>query len=224
MTLAERIARASVAVGAFAADKRNKEQNYDYISADQVLSRAGDALAKESVALFPSVLDETVEVYEYVDNYNKTKRRYDARVTFNMVLSDGETTLELVWIGRGSDYAVPDKALYKAITSGHKYFLMKLLNIGVGNEDGEHETADEQPARPAQKPAAKPAPAIEYPPELAVVTNSQGEPYVTLDSEKLGFMLSSITKSLAKPDTTEDAKATLSMKAQVIRDILALRK
>jgi hypothetical protein len=70
-----------------------------------------------------------------------------------------------------------------------------------------------------------PAPAaIDYPPDLAIVTNSQGILYIDLDSERLGFMLGSITKSLNKPDTTEDEKATLSMKAQVIRDIQKLRQ
>ena len=104
------------------------------------------------------------------------------------------------------------------ITYLRRYALASVLGI-YADEDTDGSAPTKQ-----EKPAAKPAPAIEYPPELAVVTNSQGVPYVNLDSETLGFMAGRITESLNKPDTTEDAKATLSMKAQVIRDILALRK
>lgn len=38
-TLASKIAKASIEVGSLAADKRNKEQNYDYLSADQILQK-----------------------------------------------------------------------------------------------------------------------------------------------------------------------------------------
>jgi hypothetical protein len=142
-TLIAKIAAASIAVGSLATDKVNASQNYKYISADKILERAGDALAQAGVMVIPSItFEETVQV-DYTDNYGKAKSRFDATVHFAMVLADGESQLEVPWRGRGNDYAVPDKALYKAITSGHKYFLMKLLNIGVGNEDGEHDEVQE---------------------------------------------------------------------------------
>lgn len=168
-TLAAKIARASIKVGALKPDKRNTQQNYDYISADKMLERAGDALAEAGVVVFPSITSEETVQADYTDNYGKAKSRFDCVVRFSMIVGDGETQIELPWVGRGSDYAVPDKALYKAITSGHKYFLAKILNIGVGNEDGEHEAHDgqaaqdsftkartAQAARPAQKPATPP--------------------------------------------------------------------
>ena len=146
-TLIAKLAQASLAVGSLSTDKENKQQGYFYISADKILERAGDALAHVGVMIIPAITATEIQAVE-----TRTSRgeglRYDADVTFAMTLTDGETLLEYPWRGRGSDYAVPDKAMYKAITSGHKYFLMKLLNIGVGNEDGEHE---EQP-QVAQKP------------------------------------------------------------------------
>lgn len=137
MTLANKIAKASKQVGgALKADARNMEQKYNYISADKVLTVCGQALADNGVAVFPAVVAEVVDVAERANG----KQRFDAAVTYHMTLmcDDGEP-LVLPWVGRGSDYSVPDKALYKALTSGHKYFLMKLLNIGEGNEDGEHD-------------------------------------------------------------------------------------
>lgn len=153
LTLAERVALAAKGVGGkLAPDKINKEQNYDYLSADLILSEAGQALAEQGVTIFPAVTDEQITS---VDRSPKPPR-YDAKVTMAFTIAGAGEALAFPWVGRGSDYSVPDKAMYKAITSAHKYFLMKLLNIGAGNEDGEHETA-EAPKQPAAK-QAKPAP------------------------------------------------------------------
>lgn len=65
-------------------------------------------------------------------------------------------------------------------------------------------------------------PAIVYPPELAVVTDSRGNHYVDLPTEKLAHMANSIADELKKPHT-EDEKATYSMKADTIKQIMALR-
>ena len=161
-TLAEKIAQASLTIGgALSADKKNLQDNYAYISADKLLDRAGEALAKQGIAIVPAITGMQVDTYPTASG-----KSYFA-VTTNMVMtvSDGETTLEFPWVGMGTDYRIADKALYKAMTSGHKYFLMKLLNIGAGNEDGEHESPPEDvkvvtrptpPARPTNgsNPAA----------------------------------------------------------------------
>lgn len=151
-TLAGRIAAASKDVGGkLSTDKRNMEQKYDYISADKVLSICGQALADQGVVILPSITSETIEAMDR----GAGKARYDAVVHFAFIVTDGASQFELPWLGRGSDYAVPDKAVYKAVTSGHKYFIAKLLNVGAGNEDGEHEPAEEVQF---QRPVAKPAP------------------------------------------------------------------
>ena len=131
----KKIAEATLSVGAFAADKRNREQNYDYISADMVLEKAGQAMARAGFSVVPSVTKWDIATVERVGK----NPRLDAVVSFEMHVTDGVDDLVMPWLGMGSDYAAPDKAIYKAITSGHKYFLMKLLNISIGNEDSEHE-------------------------------------------------------------------------------------
>lgn len=135
-TLAARIAKASIDIGgSLKADKRHEQQKYDYISADKIIDRAGQVLAENGVVLIPAITSTTVDTYQTGGG----KSFYSVAVNFAMTLTDGETSLEYPWMGMGTDYSVVDKALYKAITSGHKYFLVKLLNIGAGNEDGEHE-------------------------------------------------------------------------------------
>ena len=155
--LVAKLARACVGIGNFQADKRNTQQNYNYISADQVLSRVGAALAGEGLMIVPAISEEVMEVV----NPKPNQVRYDALVTLEMTITDGTSSMVQNWLGRGSDYGVPDKALYKAITSGHKYFLMKLFNIGVGNDDSEHDAEQPQPrvqARPPQVQNTGPLP------------------------------------------------------------------
>jgi hypothetical protein len=151
-TLISKIAKAALDVGGkLEADKTNKDQNYDYLSADKILGTCGQALFNQGVAVVPDIEAQETTLLEYTDQYGKAKKRYDNRTSFIFHVTDGTTTLDLHWWGVGSDYAVPDKALYKAITSGHKYFLMKLLCVGVGNEDGEHEESEKKPTRQVDK-------------------------------------------------------------------------
>lgn len=147
----------SLLAGKLQPDKENLQQRYRYISADLVLQEAGKAMASEPIVVVPTITAEATEHVTYTDNYGKQKSRYDSVVEFDMVVADGDgNTITQHWLGRGSDYSVPDKAYYKAITSGHKYFLMKLFNIGAGNEDGEHEELPEkkesEPSNNAKKP------------------------------------------------------------------------
>ena len=150
--LAGKLAKAVTNLGGrLKADKRNQEQRYDYISADKVLSEAGQALAEQGIVVLASITEEANVETAYTNSRGEQRQRFDCRVAFVMTVTDGETEKIHTWLGRGSDFSVPDKAMYKAITSGHKYFLMKLLEIGEGNEDGEHQ--DAPPAVPGNKPA-----------------------------------------------------------------------
>ena len=226
MTLIERITQAGLDVGGkLKADKRNNEQKYDYVSADKILSICGQALFSAGVAVLPSVTGKEVNLFEYTDSYGKAKKRYDYDIVFIMTVTDGETSLELPWAGAGSDYSVPDKALYKAITSGHKYFLMKLLCIGEGNEDGEHEQETKQEPRKKQAPVShtnQPTATMTLQTALEV-TNSDGEMYGKLESDKLEMMTIGIKKGL-KNDITQDQRDEYQMKLDAIALILDSRR
>lgn len=179
-TLAAKIAAASKAVGgSLATDRRNEQQKYDYISADRILSVCGQALADQGVVIFPSITDERIDMIEY-----QTGRvRYDALVKFVFVIADGTSQMELPFVGRGSDYSVADKACMKAITSGHRYFLSKLLMVGAGNEDGEHESAPE----PAPVRATRPQPQPQRPAPAAATPDETKQ--LVKDANALGALL-----------------------------------
>ena len=233
MNLAQRIVTASKIVGgSLSADKANKEQNYEYISSDKIMTICGRALVEAGVSVVPSVFEHTVNMHEY-ETFGKQKRRFDVVVKMNMTLTDGETTMTTYWLGFGCDYASPDKAMYKAITGGHKYFLAKLLNVGAGNEDGEHEVSEETEQKPVKqevKQAAKPQ--VYAPPEDAPlmtletalnVTNSDGLFYGQLDNDKLSNMTIGISKALKKTDLTPEKRSEYELKRDAIKVILAAR-
>ena len=159
-TLAGKIAAASLDVGGkLNPDKRNQEQRYDYISADKILAVCGQALAAQGVAVFPEITGVVADTVNYTKTYQgrvEEKSRIDARVQFSMKVTDGRETCDLMWIGFGTDYATPDKAVYKAITSGHKYFMVKLLNVGAGNEDSEHDEQDQPTTQQLQQAQPQP--------------------------------------------------------------------
>jgi hypothetical protein len=230
--LIDKIAKAGAEVGGkLKSDKRNIEQGYNYVSADKILSVCGQALFDQGIAIIPSIVKWDINI---IDRGNG-KSRYDAVVDLLLKVTDGETTYEEPWFGMGSDYGAPDKALYKAITSGHKYFLAKLFCIGEGNEDGEHETGEDTPqAKPTQVKQAKPpepAPVVEAPAPDAMsledamnVLNAEGELYGNIPTEKLVIMSNSLRKVLSNgKDLTVDDRAVRERKHQAIGIILAHR-
>lgn len=143
MTLSERINGVMDEVKALEADQKH-QQGYGYISANKILSRIGQAMVNNGLAIIPACLQHTTNLHTYTDSYGKEKMLWQVDAQMQMTITDNESEpMAVLWTGSGVDYASPDKALYKAMTSGHKYFIMKLFMVGVGNEDGEHEQREE---------------------------------------------------------------------------------
>jgi hypothetical protein len=237
MNLAQRLAAARVDIGSLKADKTNKDQGYDYISADKILERCGDVLANLGISIIPSVVESTLTA---VDRPNKGPR-IDAVLKMSFEMTDGKTDYVSYWVGCGSDYVTPDKAIYKAITSGHKYFLMKLLNIGVGNEDSEHENEEPDKKQPETKKSSptlqntsQPEPQPAQPTELDLTKdygfgmslamavserNSKDVPYGSLETDDLTHMVNAMEK--LKHDKPAQFTEDHARKIASIKTILA---
>lgn len=153
-TLASKVAAAVKAVGDLAPDKVNQAERFAYRSADLILSRCGQALAAEGVVVVPMMEEVSLSIGET----SKGMKRYEASVKFKFTVTDGVTEWACPFTAVGVDFSSPDRALAKATTLGHKYFLAKLLCVGVGNEDAE---ADTEPPPPAQE--RRPAPSFSAP-------------------------------------------------------------
>lgn len=209
-TLASKIAKASIEVGSLSADKRNKEQNYDYLSADQILQKAGDALAKNGVVVIPSITFTEIKATERQGK----PPRLDAQVSFLMTVTDGTEKHESDWVGFGTDYSTPDKAVYKAITSGHKYFEMKLLNIGIGNEDGEHESG-EQERKPAGK-VSQPAPVAKVANEIITAAEWEAFTQLVQKAQAAGVKVLEYDRSKMTPATLNGAKKYINQELEKV--------
>lgn len=218
-SLVAKIAKVALEVsGKLSADARNTEQRYDYISADKVLNEVGRLLANNGVVIFPKIINTEITTTERSVR-DRTITRIDARVEFVFTVTDGNTHDECRWIGYGSDYSSPDKAHYKAVTSGHKYFLMKLLMIGAGNEDGEHESvADEQPASQSQRQSTGRM-TVE---QARETISAGGVRYGDMPKEQLVRALEGLRRALSNPALTMQERELLETKAEAAAILLKL--
>lgn len=136
----------------FVEDKKNKQSNYSYVSADQVMRRLQAAMGEVGLVIIPEVFEQHTEAFEY----NRTVR-YTTTIDMIMEVSTASDDRRYMWPGKGIDYGSEDKALYKAMTSGHKYFLLKTFNIGAGDDSADSEHQEIVKAEPAKDPVKKPA-------------------------------------------------------------------
>lgn len=144
-TLAGRIATIASEIGAIAKDGKNTQQGYAFIQYGKVAARIRELQAKHGVAIIPNL--ESYECHEVQNKYKNIGYHYLLRMEFTIINTDDkEDRIITKWIAEATDYG--DKGINKAITSGVKYFIMRLYNI---SEKGEQEAGGDTP-EPAVKP------------------------------------------------------------------------
>lgn len=119
--LALKLIKVMTSVKRVAKNGRNTFQNYDYVTEADVLEAVRDALAKENVFIFSSVIgtDKNVDMTSVVMQH-----------TF--VDADSGETFEIKSFGQGQDKG--DKGGNKAVTAAMKYMLMKNFLIPTGDD------------------------------------------------------------------------------------------
>ncbi len=131
--------------------KKNGEaaEGYDFVRAEDVAEEARRLLKGRGIVVIPSV--ESVEMKVA----SKSGLLILAHLTFEIVLVKTGESITKSWIGSGIDNP-GDKALYKAITGGTKYFYANLLGIpfGVDPEEGAAEVAESPPEEDVVEPVA----------------------------------------------------------------------
>jgi hypothetical protein len=120
-----------------AVEKRGKNADFDFARAEDVLVEASKQLEKRGILIVPAItstreLIGKEGVIAIVD------------MTFEVIDSEGHESFIKTWVGTGHDKP-GDKAAYKAITGGTKYFLANLLGIPFGSDP----EADRSPAPPS---------------------------------------------------------------------------
>lgn len=135
-SLVRKLAEVMAAVERVPKRGRNDFHKYDYATEADIVATVRAELAKRQVMLLPAV--ESIS-REPVGEKGSVLTTTAMRFTF----IDGESgeTLERPWFGCGTDKE--DKGLYKAMTGGEKYFLLKTFLMPTGDDPEQ----DEKPKR-----------------------------------------------------------------------------
>ncbi len=148
---------------------RNEFHRYDYATEADIVATVRGELAQRQVMLIPAVQN-----HERHDITTKKNERGDPITVLHMTFTfyDGESAESIVmpWIGVGQDGG--DKGVYKAMTGGEKYFLMKTFLMPTGDDP---ETDGKREARKAERDADREALAQQRADAKAEQTISQDE-------------------------------------------------
>lgn len=144
MNLAQKIAAAIMEVaGGGQPQGYNDDKGYPYFTAAQVQEvTLRKALARRGIIVIPQVTNHELDLTT-ISGERGDRTRYDSRITMVFTITDGFESYTAQWAGAGSDWTTPDKGLYGAETSGHKYWLLKLFGIAADDSDTEHATGEE---------------------------------------------------------------------------------
>lgn len=147
-SLSAKLALIANEIGAIAKDGKNAQQGYAYIEYAQVAAKARELQAKHGVAIIPTV--DSYTAMEVKNKYGGIGYHYLIKMIFTVInAEDPEDKIVSNWIGEATDYG--DKGINKAITSGVKYFIMRLYNISEKGEQEADAVTPEPNVWPKQK-------------------------------------------------------------------------
>lgn len=156
-TLAAKLAEVLDTVGYIPKNGTNDAQHYKFVTDADVLDTIRGELAKRAVAVTVATSNLRHEPYVTAKGSPQFLATIDGVLSF----IDGESgeRLDIPFVGAGADSG--DKGVYKAITGGVKYALLKTFLIPTGDDpenDEKPATRDsvrtETPASAPRKPAA----------------------------------------------------------------------
>ena len=143
-TLVQKLNEVSKDIGYLQKDKKNRMQNYSYLSEAKIKEAVKKAFVKHGV-IFNYSTDEIRE-YEISPTSKGTKQFCTiAKGEYRFMDIDSEQQVSGTWFGSGTDTG--DKGLYKAITGGIKYVLNTnfLIPSGEDPENDDDRNGDKEP-------------------------------------------------------------------------------
>lgn len=155
LTLAAKLAKIGQAVGAIEKSGVNQQQRYNFIPYSEVAARTREQLAKNNVAIVPMVTE--VERDEVRTRNGSVGYHYILKMEFTITDGDSDSRIVSEWFGESTDYG--DKGINKAITSGTKYFLMRLFNVSEAESEDADATTPEEASEITRQLNVRPGPA-----------------------------------------------------------------
>lgn len=137
MSLAQKLAVIMGEVGGLPKEGRNTSQNYNFVTADAVMTALRERFSEHGIAFFTSMTDvwqDTIEKTKTYDGKTTTQVYTHTRARFEFTFIDSEdgTTYTCVWFGESDDYG--DKGVNKCATAAVKYFLLKMFLIHTADQ------------------------------------------------------------------------------------------
>ncbi len=177
--LFSKIAQVMLAVRTLSKDGVNTFDKYGYVTADSAFEYLGKAMATVNLVALPSILE--CEQTEVASQAGKAQTRTIVHGQITLACGDTGETWTNDWWGEAIDRS--DKSINKAVTSMTKYHLVRLFNVGTGedadadspeierptaqkspqrtqpaqaaNRTAEHRNGAQRPTQPAIKPTTK---------------------------------------------------------------------
>lgn len=131
-TLAGKLAKIGEEIGKVDKGGYNSEQRFKFIEYAVVAGRIRTLFSEYGVIIKPEVLDYRMD--EVSSKSGRVGYHYILHMRFSAINADNqEDKLESEWFSESIDYG--DKGLNKAITSGTKYFIMRIFNISERDDE-----------------------------------------------------------------------------------------
>lgn len=140
---------------------KNKEQNYNYATAEDIKNETRKAMAKHNLSLLVELPD--YEIIEITSRSGTTGTKLRGNIHYTLCCGDTGESVTMIMPNEAIDWQ--DKSFSKLYTVGLKYFLINTFQISTGDEDDTDgaavELSDQKQAqkRQVQKPSPAPQPA-----------------------------------------------------------------
>ena len=168
----------------------NKTQNYDFVTDADVLRSIRKAMNEVGIA-FTAETDGMTITHEIPTKYSANMQHIVVDMILTLTDTDTGYYEPHKWMGAAADSG--DKSLYKAYTSGIKYFLMKTFLLPTGDDVEGDESVDKAASKPAPKqkprpaylPKPEPKDAVEWQQFVMAVEAGAKDADIKLDAKKL---------------------------------------
>lgn len=203
--------------------ERNRDQGYNYASAEAIFAMVRPVMAEAGLAILPTTA--SVELTEVPRANDKTTQT--VRVELSIRLIDTETgyTEAVTFQGYGRDYG--DKAMPKAYTMAAKTFARVVLMVDLQDDaeqdSGEYDQAPQRPPSRSRQPAQRserPQPPTPPAPAPKVDPAAQVDPLASLPRREQLKLRRAALKTRAEAVGVAPVHPTKSMTDEQVEDLL----
>ncbi len=180
--VAKKIAKIMGEIDSIPKNGHNAHYNYDYVREEDVTDIIREKLSNHNLALFQNVVDSTEGK---VGETSKGNDRIKTTLWVEYTFVDGDTGESFTCKMPCAGIDTEDKGIYKAITGGNKYFLLKTFQISAGGDDPELDAHKGNKSSKSSHTGSSGPRKVPY-------GNSEGTPIPDADTSTLEWLLGTL--------------------------------